>query len=207
MAATILILVLVARGEAGDAVTRGVAQAASDVLGPQVIVEVDERERFPSQDGTPVETSTDNAPPAMTVELTWDAAHRRARLHAHLLDERRWTERVFDFASRDGVSERGRTIGFAVAAMLHARPPSSMEASQGEFQTIDPKQADPKQADPKQLDPKQLNPKQLNPQQADLKQEANAPDAVRIESLTSSSSPSMRPLPKVPRRAPAVSST
>jgi hypothetical protein len=62
------------------------------------------------------------APPpagASVARLTWsDAEHRSAHLTCYLPRSRRWVSRDVAFSSRDPELERGRTLGFLVAAML-----------------------------------------------------------------------------------------
>jgi hypothetical protein len=54
------------------------------------------------------------------VEVSWpDADRRRALLHVHpSKDAAAWSDREIDFAPNDATTERGRTLGFAVASMI-----------------------------------------------------------------------------------------
>jgi hypothetical protein len=55
-------------------------------------------------------------------EVTWaDASHRHASLHVHPRPLSRWIDRDIGFDPSDADVERGRTLGFAVAAMLPDR--------------------------------------------------------------------------------------
>src|SRR5258708_29822274 len=123
-------VVLVGAGEASDPTpsamdraTRGAAEAAT----------VDVREaRSPSPTDDEALALEKTLPPTAVVELRWtDAAHRKALLRVHLSLESRWVERTVAFKPSDAIAERGRTLGFAVAAMMPEGRTSAMGAGAG----------------------------------------------------------------------------
>lgn len=108
-AASLKVVVLaVLLGDARPAVTDALVATLHEVLGADVTVRVEERAGF--DDGP--------ALPADTVEarLAWDASGIVALLHVHGLPEQ--IDRSVTFSPEDDPAERGRTLGFVVAAIL-----------------------------------------------------------------------------------------
>src|SRR5579859_831273 len=125
----LVILLLVARGEAGDITTLGAVRAARELLGNDGRVDVRELEA-PLGDEQALGIGKSVGASAI-VELTWDSPeHRQARVHFHVEPRSGWNDRVIGFDSNDDPSELGRTVGFAVASMLHGRAAAS-QASEG----------------------------------------------------------------------------
>jgi hypothetical protein len=60
------------------------------------------------------------------VEVAWvDARHQRASLKLHFATSGRWVERFIGFASSDADTERGRTLGFAIASIVPPEEPAT----------------------------------------------------------------------------------
>jgi len=129
----LVILLLVARGEANDPTTRGAARAARELLGSNVEVSVREVDS-PGSDVHALELGKASDATAV-IEVTWESPeHRQARIHFHLEPHRGWNDRVIMFASGDDPAERGRTVGLAVASML----PGSMREKEPASATPEP---------------------------------------------------------------------
>ncbi len=116
MADLVTLVILVAAGEATSPGTSAMAQGARDAF-PGTTAEVH------ATRGVPTDTDALGAEEAshadVAAEVIWrDADHRRATLRIHLRQTARWIERSFTFAASDPAAERGRTLGFAVAAIL-----------------------------------------------------------------------------------------
>jgi hypothetical protein len=117
MADPLTILLFVATGEGSDATTRAMARATREALGYGASVEVRETASELTDDDALVAEQLAHAD--ALVELTWsDPSHRNAALRVHVARSGRWIGRSLGFMASDAGSERGRTIGFAVASML-----------------------------------------------------------------------------------------
>ncbi len=115
----LVILLLVARGEAGDPTTLGAVRATHELLGRDLEVEVREFDA-PPPDERALELGKAMGAAAI-IELSWESAeHRQARVHFHLEPHAGWNDRVIGFMASDDLGERGRTVGFAIASMLPA---------------------------------------------------------------------------------------
>jgi hypothetical protein len=120
------VVILVAAGGAGEPTTLAIERAANEALGRSARVVVRESMGAPT-DGEALAFGA--AGEGATVEVTWaDGAHRLAMLRVHLAGRGRWMDRAIGFGPADADAERGRTIGFALAAMLpepatNAAPP------------------------------------------------------------------------------------
>jgi hypothetical protein len=125
MAGPVILLILVAAGERSE-LTGAMAGATQDVLGARAHVVVREVPGEPS-DVTALETEAKESATAV-VEISWvDSRHQRANLKLHLAASGRWIERTIGFAPSDADTERGRTLGFAIASIL----PRDEEPPQG----------------------------------------------------------------------------
>jgi hypothetical protein len=113
----ITLIVLVAAGDAGGSVASAVTKAAREALGPGAHVVV--REAHPSPaDAEALAVERAESCEAVA-ELAWaDPKHRDASLRVHVARTGRWLERTIEFRSFDADSERGRTLGFAIASMV-----------------------------------------------------------------------------------------
>jgi hypothetical protein len=66
--------------------------------------------------------------------VSWaDSSFQRARLHVHVATANEWADDEIQFLPQDATSEKGRTLGYALASMVHriaqSTPSSTDEAS------------------------------------------------------------------------------
>lgn len=116
---TVLIVVVVAAGEASHPATLGAASAARQLLGTDLAIELREFETVPNDDRAQATGAARGA--AAVVELAWDIPeHRQARIRFHLDRRPGWSERIIHFNDDDDLRERGRTVGYAIASMMAA---------------------------------------------------------------------------------------
>jgi hypothetical protein len=115
MAAPVTLIVLVAAGQAASPLTIAMAQATHDAFAGAV---TDTREtRAVPTDADALLAEAISHPDAVA-QVLWEPRHRHAKLRMHFARSQRWVERSFDFSPSDPAVERGRTLGFAAAAML-----------------------------------------------------------------------------------------
>jgi hypothetical protein len=116
MADPVTLAILVAAGEAMTPGTAAMAQGASEAFAGTT-AELHETPRVPTDaDATAIEAESH---PDAVAELQWrDVDHRHATLRVHLRRSGRWIERSFVFGASDPATERGRMLGFALAAFL-----------------------------------------------------------------------------------------
>jgi hypothetical protein len=130
MSAAMTLVVLIASRDAIDPATDALRTAAHAALGVDVDVLVHFVQEMPPDD---VALETGRALSADAVaEVAWaDADHRHAALHVHIQGANRWIDRDIGFDPADADVERGRTLGFAVAAMMpdemRTRAPAPVE--------------------------------------------------------------------------------
>lgn len=124
MSAPLIVLVLVAVGDAHDASFVAMTTTAEGALGPGTIVVVRDVEATPND--VDALSISDVLHADALVEVSWpDADRHRARLHVHASKtSTKWDDREIAFAPNDAESERGRTLGFAVASMIPAPNPA-----------------------------------------------------------------------------------
>ncbi len=124
MADPLTLLILVAAGELTDSTTHGIAAAAREALGPSAHVVVGETRSEPDDAQALAREKGEHAD--AVVELHWlNAHHRRAALRVHLARSGKWVERQMTFRTSDADSERGRTLGLAIASILPEAPSSA----------------------------------------------------------------------------------
>jgi hypothetical protein len=128
MADPVTLVVLVAAGGAANPATVAMAHAARDTLSG-VSVDVRETPGEPNDDDALATEQRSHA--AAVVELTWNDADRlRATLRVHFAATGRWVQRSIGFTPSDPAAERGRSLGFAVAATLPEVLPNPTPASE-----------------------------------------------------------------------------
>ena len=109
-------VVVVSEADAVAPATPALLRAAEEALGGRGRVKVrafstnESREAVREQDGT------------VTVVLHWEEGGRRAHVRLHVEKSAPWIERDLGFDERDAPEERGRAVGFALAAMLPEQP-------------------------------------------------------------------------------------
>jgi hypothetical protein len=117
-----LLVVVVAVGEARHPATLGAANAARQLLGTDLAIEMREFETVPNDERAQATGTALRA--AAVVELVWDIPeHRQARIRFHLDRRPGWSERLIQFDEGDDLRERGRTVGYAIASMMTASEP------------------------------------------------------------------------------------
>ena len=124
----LLVVILVAAGEANHPATLGAAGAARELLGAELDVEVREMEACRTTSGrfrsaprcTPRAWSSSAGILPSTGKRGFAFTSSRARASS---------DRVILFDDRDDVAERGRTVGYAIASMITAPPPDRSTAA------------------------------------------------------------------------------
>ena len=114
--AAISVLVIVASGEPSDGSTPAMEQALRGALGRDVPVAVRIAAEAASDESLVAMASSEHA--ALLVVVVWSERPRRATLRIVKPSEGRWSDREIRFDGADVASERGRTVGFALASMV-----------------------------------------------------------------------------------------
>ena len=122
MGASPVVVLLVALGGAREPSTRSMATAAQDALDPSTLVLVREvPDATLASDARAVSLADAVHADAVAV-LTWpDADHHRAHVHVYAARPARWVDRDIEFRGIDAAEERGKALGYAVAAMVLPR--------------------------------------------------------------------------------------
>jgi hypothetical protein len=122
MSVAVILVIIVASGGGQSPAARGLIAASSETLGAGVSVQIHEAAVPSDDEAARIEAAT---APRAVAELLWlDDAQTRAHLRLHVARTDRWIDRVIAFASADNPSERGRTLGFALASMLPEADPA-----------------------------------------------------------------------------------
>lgn len=122
----LILVILVASGEANSPATQSMLRATSDTLGLDAQVEIHEIDAAAGDNDILAAGLKWHAD--AVARVSWEDGHRHALVHLHG-NASRWIDRDIGFNSSDAEDERGRTIGFAVISMLpegvvpHAPPP------------------------------------------------------------------------------------
>jgi hypothetical protein len=120
MASAFIVVLLVATGEAADPSTTLVAKTTQDSLDENAIVVV--RELDPNRlTNTEASRVGDALDAGVVVVIAWQDGHRNAVIRVRRDRRRDWVERTLTFVDADPTAERGKTIGFEVAAMIVKR--------------------------------------------------------------------------------------
>jgi hypothetical protein len=128
MSAPITLILLVAAGSGSDPTTHTMVATTRDALGPSARVAVRETRSEPSDAEALAVEQSDRA--NAVVEVAWgDSRHRQAKLRMHVARNDRWIDRLIAFRPSDVDSERGRTIGFAIASILPEAPIEGSESN------------------------------------------------------------------------------
>jgi hypothetical protein len=122
MGASPVVVLLVALGGAREPSTRSMAAAAQEALDPSALVLVREvPDATLASDARAVSLAEAVHADAVAV-LTWpDADHHRAHVHVYSARPTRWVDRDIEFRGIDAAEERGKALGYAVAAMVLPR--------------------------------------------------------------------------------------
>lgn len=122
MANPAIVVILVAAADAQDPTTAAATRAAREALGPDAVVVVQHVESIPKAVDAKAIGSKLHADAVATV--TWTLAERkRAHIQVIVIADGRALDRDLDFAAGDADTERGRTIGLTIVAMVPEAPP------------------------------------------------------------------------------------
>jgi hypothetical protein len=114
--AAISVLVIVAAGDPADGSTQAMEQAFRGALGRDVQVAVRSAAEGVTEESLVAAANTEHA--ALLVVVAWSERPRRATLRVVRPADGRWTDREIRFDTADVATERGRTVGFALASMV-----------------------------------------------------------------------------------------
>jgi hypothetical protein len=138
MPAAAVLAILVLTGEAQRPELAALMSAADAVAGAPNVVRLVEAPKVSDAEALRVEHALEIA---AVVQLTWrDPERLRARLRLHAARTNRWIDRELQFAPEDSPTERGRTLGFAIASMLPEGDPAlQIRAAEGTATTPEPR--------------------------------------------------------------------
>jgi hypothetical protein len=119
--AAVSVLIVLASGDLTDEATRAMQAALRTVLGAGASVttrlaEGGETDRTWKDSGV-------QSRAALVAVVAWSERPPRVLIHFTQATSTAWSDREIRFADADGVSERGRTVGFALASMVPFEPP------------------------------------------------------------------------------------
>ncbi len=114
--AAVSVLVIVSSGEPSDGSTPAMEQALRGALGRDVQVAVRSTAEIASDESLVAAANNEHA--GLLVVVVWSDRPRRATLRIVKPSDGRWTDREIRFDSGDAATERGRTVGFALASMV-----------------------------------------------------------------------------------------
>jgi hypothetical protein len=118
----LVLLFLVAPGDSDAPVTLAMRHAAIQVLGPATAIVIREAPATLS-DGAAV-AQGDALHAVVIVRLAWTSTtYLRAQVRLHLAAHAGWTTRDVAFDPRDAPAERGRALGYSVAAVVAGDTP------------------------------------------------------------------------------------
>jgi hypothetical protein len=126
----LLVVILVAVGEANHPATRGAARAARELLGADHEVQIREIDRVPDDARASAIGSDLHA--RAVVELAWDQPnHEQVQIRFQVDPRPGFSDRFIRFANTDDLAERGRTVGYAIASTVAGprEPTPAPEAS------------------------------------------------------------------------------
>lgn len=127
MTTPLIVVVLIAMGDAQETSTRAMTATAQESLEPGAIVLV--QEGATGSDADIAQLANTLRADAVAV-VTWPQVDRtRAHLHVYGARQANWYDRDLTFNASDATVERGKALGFAIAAMV---PPRPVETSPGE---------------------------------------------------------------------------
>jgi hypothetical protein len=122
MKASIIVLLVLSKGEVQDPGMVSMTRAAERALGADSRIFVHEPPG-PLSDGEAVSLGEQIRASAI-VEVRWGGADRTlAHLHVHVADGAGWFDRDLPFAASAPYTERGRTLGLQIATMVPDTPP------------------------------------------------------------------------------------
>jgi hypothetical protein len=124
----LVVVILVATGDAREVSTQTLTTTTQEALDPGAIVLLREVSVPQLSDAEAVRIGGALHADAVAL-VTWPSEdHARARVHLYAVKGTSWVDRDIAFASSDAPLERGRTIGFTVAAMVPPQAPEPVVA-------------------------------------------------------------------------------
>ena len=139
--AVVSVIVILASGDPGDGSTRAIEQSLHSALGKDALVTVRTSPPADVSDAALAASATSEHATLVGV-VSWADRQRRVTIHFLAPPADRWTDREIRFDAADAPTERGRTVGFALASMVsddariandrvqpEAEPPSTASAS------------------------------------------------------------------------------
>ncbi len=143
MLSPLVLIVLVLAPPPPPAVQDAFEVAATEVLGDELQLRVEQLDSAPSDDAVLARLGD----AAGIVELSWSDAPGRVVVHCYLAEQQRWLRREISFDASDPLQDRGRLLGFAVASMFAGDPIDAGDApSSGASEVLAPDPPPPAQA-------------------------------------------------------------
>jgi hypothetical protein len=129
MIMSVVVVVLLAAGDASDVAARTMVSTAESALEPGSVLLVRETVEKPEEEAALSFRNTLHADAIALV--TWkDSDHIIAQIRLAVRGRSRWWARELVFRPADAPAERGRAIGFALATMIPEVPPLETPAAQ-----------------------------------------------------------------------------
>ncbi|MEA2696415.1 MAG: hypothetical protein QOI66_686 [Myxococcales bacterium] len=116
MSAAAVLVIVIAAGEAQTPMTQALLAAATESLAGNPSVALFPAAALSDAEALRVEETAGARAVAQVIWRDRSRTHATIRLHVARTD--RWVDRSLTFSDADNLSERGRTLGFAVASML-----------------------------------------------------------------------------------------
>jgi hypothetical protein len=117
LAAVVSVVVILATGEPGDGSTRAIEQSLHSALGSDAVITVKTTPPTDAADAALASAASADHTTLLGV-VSWSDRQRRVTLHFVTPPGDRWTDREIRFDAADAPTERGRTVGFALASMV-----------------------------------------------------------------------------------------
>lgn len=114
--AVVSVVVMLATGDPGDGSTRAIERSLHAALGSDASVSL-RTSGVPASDEALVATAKGEHATLLAV-VSWEERQRRVTIRFLEPAAERWSEREITFDAADAPSERGRTVGFALASMV-----------------------------------------------------------------------------------------
>ena len=115
--AAVSVIVILASGDPGDGSTRAIEQSLHSALGSDAMVTVRTTPPADVSDAALSASATSEHATLVGV-VSWAERQRRVTIHFLTPPADRWTDREIRFDAADAPTERGRTVGFALASMV-----------------------------------------------------------------------------------------
>jgi hypothetical protein len=115
--AAVSVIVILASGDPGDGSTRAIEQSLHSALGNDAVVTVRTTPPADVSDAALAATAASEHATLIGV-VSWADRQRRVTIHFLAPPADRWTDREVRFDAADAPTERGRTVGFALASMV-----------------------------------------------------------------------------------------